>query len=193
MGVQKPVGETIGSAAIFAAFFRLGITSFGGNTAAWVYRDIVERRRWIDNAAFLSGVAISRILPGSGGVGLTVQIGQRLGGAKGAVAAVVGLLSGPLAIVLALAAGWRRIGGISLLQAVLDGVGAAAVGFTFATGVRLLPPGAWRPAPLALALATLVAVGVLRWPMVPVVLLLAPLGIAIEAVARRRASGRGDA
>ena len=48
----------IGPPAVLGAFSRLGITSFGGNTAAWLYRDVVERRRWIDDAAFLSGLAL---------------------------------------------------------------------------------------------------------------------------------------
>ena len=182
-----------GLAAIFGAFFRLGVTSFGGNTAAWLYRDVVERRRWIDDAAFLSGLALSRILPGSSGVGLTVEVGQRLRGAAGAVMAVVGLLSGPLLIVLGLAAGWRRIDGIAALQAVLDGIGAAAVGLTFATGLKLVPRAARRAAPLAIASATVVAVGVLRWPMVPVVLVLAPIGIGWEMFAQRRSKAGGDA
>jgi len=188
----RPAGQ-IGRAAIFTGFFWLGITSFGGNTAAWLYRDIVERRRWIDDPAFLSGLALSRILPGSSGVSLTVQVGQRLHGALGAAAAALGLLSGPLAIVLGLAAAWRRIEGIAVLQTVLDGIGAAAVGLTFATGLKLMPRAGRRAAPLALALATVVSVGVLRWPMVPVVLVLAPIGVGVELVAQRRARGGGDA
>ena len=62
----------IGLPAILAAFFWLGVTSFGGNTAAWLYYRIVQRRHWITDAEFLSGVALSRIMPGPGGVNLTV-------------------------------------------------------------------------------------------------------------------------
>jgi chromate transporter len=102
-------------------------------------------------------------------------------------------LFGPFWIVLALAAAWRRVENVVELQAVLDGMGAAAVGLTFATGVKLLPRVGRRPAPFAITLATVIAVGVLRWPMVPVVLVLAPLGIAIEFIAQRRAKGGGDA
>ena len=93
----------IGLPAIFAAFFWLGVTSFGGNTAAWLYHRIVQRRHWVKDAEFLSDVAQGRIMPGSGVVNLTVQVGQRLRGGPGTMAAVVGLLSGPLVIVLVLA------------------------------------------------------------------------------------------
>src|SRR5436309_9646712 len=101
-----PVAELEEAAApitlpeIFAAFFRLGVTSFGGGTAAWLYREIVRRRHWITDRDFLAGAALGRMMPGSGGVNLTVQVGQRLRGGRGALAAVLGLLSGPLAIVL---------------------------------------------------------------------------------------------
>jgi len=178
-----------GLPAIFAAFFWLGVTSFGGNTAAWLYHHIVRRRHWVTDAEFLSGVALGRITPGSGGVNLTVLIGQRLGGSRGALVAVVALLSGPLAIVLALAIAYARVGWNPALHAVLDGIAAAAIGLTFATGLTLLR---WRRAeigPLTITLATVLCVGVLRWPMIPVVLCLAPISIGLALLARRRADG----
>src|SRR6266404_3751685 len=125
--------KRIGLPALFIAFFRLGVMSFGGGTAGWLYREIVQRRHWIDDAEFLSGAALGRLMPGSGGVNLSVQVGQHLRGGPGAIAAVLGLLSGPLAIVLALAVGYTRIGQSAALDAVLDGVAAAAIGLTFAT------------------------------------------------------------
>jgi chromate transporter len=180
--------QRIRLAAIFAAFFWLGVTSFGGNTAAWLYHRIAQRRRWITDAEFLSGVALSRIMPGSGGVNLTVQVGQRLRGQAGAAAAVVGLLSGPLVIVVALAAAYARIGSSPAVNAVLDGIAAAAIGLTFATGLQLLPSGSARLGPLAVTSVTVLCVGVLRWPMLPAILCLAPISVGV-ALAQPR-SGR---
>ena len=105
----------------------------------------------------------------------------------GAVAAVVGLLSGPLAIVLALAAAYTRSGGSPAVHAVLDGIAAAAIGLTFATGLKLLPSGSSWVGPLGVTLATVLGVGVLRWPMVPVVLGLAPISIGLALVQGRNA------
>jgi len=172
--------------AILLAFFWLGVTSFGGNTAAWVYNRLVQRRHWVSDAEFLSGIALGRIMPGSGGVNLTVQIGQRLRGALGAGAAVLALLAGPLVIVVGLATAYGQIGESPTLQGALDGVAAAAIGLTFATGLKLLE---WRAAnfgALAITLATVLCVGVLRWPMVPVVLCLAPVSIGLALVRRPR-------
>jgi chromate transporter len=180
-----PGAARIGLPAIFAAFFRLGITSFGGGTAGWLYREIVERRHWIDDKEFLSGAALGQLVPGSGGVNLTVQVGQRLRGGAGALAAVFGLLSGPLAIVLALAVGYTRVGQSAALDAVLDGVAAAAIGLTFATGLKLVEFKVASAGPLAITLATALCVGVLRWPMIPVVFGLAPISIGLALVTRR--------
>jgi chromate transporter len=177
----------IGLPAIFAAFFLLGVTSFGGNTAAWLFHQIVNRRHWVTDAQFLSDVALGRIMPGSGGVNLTVQVGQRLRAGVGAVAAVVGLLSGPLVVVLALAAAYVRIGRSPAAHAVLEGIAAAAIGLTFATGLKLLPRGSSRLGPLAVTLATVLCVGVLRWPMLPVVLSLAPISIGLALMQGRNA------
>ena len=177
----------IGLPAILAAFFWLGVTSFGGNTAAWLYHRIVQRRHWVTDTEFLAGVALGRIMPGSGGVNLTVQVGQRLRGSAGAAAAVVGLLSGPLVTVVAFAMAYTRIGWSPAVHAVLDGIAAAAIGLTFATGLKLLPGGSARLGPLAVTLATVLCVGVLRWPMLPVVLCLAPISIGLALVQRHNA------
>jgi chromate transporter len=190
-GVTAETGDAvcehhrIGLPAILAAFFWLGVTSFGGNTAAWLYHRIVQRRHWVEDAEFLSDVALGRIMPGSGGVNLTVQVGQRLRGGAGAVAAVAGLLSGPLVIVVALAMAYTRIGWSPAVHAVLDGIAAAAIGLTFATGLKLLPSGSARLGRLAVTVATVLCVGILRWPMLPVVLCLAPVSIGL-ALARPR-------
>ena len=74
------------------------------------------------------------------------------------------------------------------VHAVLDGIAAAAIGLTFATGLQLLPSGSARLGPLAITLVTALCVGVLRWPMLPVVLGLAPISIGV-ALAQPR-SGR---
>ncbi|MGC2202083.1 MAG: chromate transporter [Stellaceae bacterium] len=174
----------IGLPAIFAAFFRLGVTSFGGGTAGWLYREIVERRRWIDDSQFLSSAALGRMVPGSGGVNLTVQVGRRLRGLSGALAAVFGLLSGPFVIVVVLAMALAGISQSSTLHAVLDGVAAAAIGLTFATGLKLVRFKVGAAVPLAVTFATVLGVGVLRWPMIPVVLCLAPISIGLSLVTR---------
>ena len=182
--MQAP--QTIGLARIFAAFLWVGCTSFGGGTAGYLYREIVRKRRWIDEPTFLADLALGQAIPGSIGVKLTVQIGQRLYGAAGAAAALIGLLAGPFAIVLAIGALYAGFGEHPIVHAMLDGVAAAVIGLTFATGLHSMAQSRPGPAGLALAAATVLGVGVMRWPMLPVVAVLAPLGIALALIEPRR-------
>lgn len=184
VGVDGRRGARIGLPAIFAAFFRLGVTSFGGGTAGWLYREIVERRQWITDADFLSAAGLAHIMPGSGGVNLTVQVGLHLRGGPGAVMAALGLLSGPLAIVLVLSAGYARVGHSATIHAVLNGVAAGAIGLTFATGLKLVRFSRHSAVPLAVTAATVLCVGVLRWPLIPVVLCLTPISIGLGLLNR---------
>jgi len=62
---------------------------------------------------------------------------------------------------------------------VLGGLAAVGVGMTLFIGVKLAGQ-VRRPIPILIAVAIFVAVGVLRWPMIPVVLVLTPLSIAVE-------------
>jgi chromate transporter len=182
--------KAVGLVRLFAAFFRLGVTSFGGSTLSWVYRDFVGRRGWLDDHRFLAGAALSQLMPGSTGVNLAVEIGQSLRRGAGACAAVLGLLSGPFVIAVALAALYARLPQTAFAAALLDGIAAGAIGLTFATGLRIARRATRRPRGLAIILATFVMVGALRWPMLPVLLVVAPLSIGLARF--ERAPSRGE-
>jgi chromate transporter len=173
-------------APIFLAFLRLGGTSFGGGTAGWLHREMVLRRGWLDDRTFLALLAVVQVMPGSNGVNLTVLVGQHLRGAAGAVASLSGLLAAPFAIVLAIGALYLRVGEHAVVQAMLDGVAAIVIGLTFATGLGSLARGAASAASWAVAAVTVLCIGILRWPMLPVILGLVPVSIGISLLSRQR-------
>jgi chromate transporter len=181
-----PPTQTVGLWHIFAAFLWLGCSSFGGGSAGWLYREMVLKRRWIDDREFLAAMALAQVMPGANGVKLSVLIGRHLHGAMGAAAAVIGLLAGPFAIILAIGGVYAGVSGSALLHAMLDGIAATVVGLTFATGLRSAWHGSPGALPLAIAAVTVLCVGVLRWPMIPVVLVLGPLSIGLAFLQARR-------
>ena len=83
-----------------------------------------------------------------------------------------------------MAAGYARVSQNVILHAVLDGVAAAAIGLTFATGLKLVRFRMASAGPLAITVATVLGVGVLRWPMIPVVLCLAPISVGLALLDR---------
>ena len=89
-------------------------------------------------------------------------------------------------IALAIGALYGGLGEHPVVQAILDGVAATVIGLTFAIGLRGLVQGTPGLAPLAVAGATVLCVGILRWPILPVIAGLAPVSIGLAALERRR-------
>lgn len=169
---------------IAGVFMRIGLTSFGGGLTAWIFREVVDRRRWLSEEEALGGLTMAQILPGPNVVNLSIYIGQRLRGGAGGGLAVTSLLVPPMIVVVLLAAALHRFGTVPWMHDLLEGVAAGAIGLTISVGYRAArhatASNSW--APLFVA-GVFLAVGVLRWPMIPVVLCAAPLSVVL---ARRR-------
>src|ERR1700760_576911 len=106
MPVRPPFSG--GFIQLFLVFSQIGLSSFGGSVAAWMHREFVERRGWLEESEFATALAAARIMPGVNIVNLAVLIGQRLKGFPGAAAAVAGLLTGPILVVIGLAVLYQR-------------------------------------------------------------------------------------
>ena len=182
-----PPPAEISLAALFLAFLRLGSVSFGGSSAGWIYRDIVRRRRWVSDHEFLTLMAIGQSLPGANGVKLSVLIGRHLHGGIGAFATPLAFLFGPFVIILVVGAIYGRVANYSTLHAVLDGVAAAVVGLTLSTGISAVARGAGGWMAVLISAVTVFCVGILGWPMLPVILVLAPVSIGLALVRSRPA------
>ena len=167
-------------AEIAGLFLKIGLTSFGGGLTAWLFRDVVDRRRWLSEEEFLGGLTLAQILPGPNVVNLSIYIGFRLRGSAGAGLAVGALLVPPTIVAVLLLALLHRIGEAAWLHDLLEGVAAGAVGMTIAVGWRAARQATTRNrwAPLFVAL-TFLAVGVMRWPMIPVIACVAPISILL--------------
>ena len=161
-----------------AVFFRIGLGSFGGGLIAWIHRDAVERRKWMNDAEFLSGYALCRILPGANIINFAVYLGVHLRGLIGAATALLSLVVPPAIIGIAIYEIYERYHGIGAAQFVLDGVAATAAGLNVATAAKALQRSKNAVA-ATVAIAVFVAVGILHWPMLWVVCAAAPISVAL--------------
>ena len=122
---------------IFFAFFVIGATSFGGGVIAHLRTRLVARHRWVDDDTFVEVLSISQTLPGLKATNVAVLVGDRLQGAAGAIAAVLGIcLPGAMLMYFAGLA-YRLNGERPLVAAALEGVAAAAFGLILATTIQL--------------------------------------------------------
>lgn len=158
---------------LFVSFSILALQGFGG-VLAIVQRELVERKKWLTQEEFLEDWAVAQILPGPNVVNLSLMIGDRYFGMRGALAALAGMLALPLVIVLILAAIFGGVADTPAAQGALRGMGAVAAGLIAATGIKLI--GALRNNVMGLAVcwafavASFVAIALLRWPLALVLL-----------------------
>jgi chromate transporter len=166
-------------AALFLGFASISALGFGG-VLPWVRRLTVERRGWLSPAEFTDLLALCQFLPGPNVINLAVSLGGRYHGAKGAAAALAGMLALPLATVIALGALYGAIGSEPLAVHTLHGLAAAASGLVAATALKIAGALRGRPPGLGIAAVAFVAIAVLRLPLVPTMLVLAPLSILLH-------------
>ncbi|MBV9783540.1 MAG: hypothetical protein JO264_06940, partial [Acidisphaera sp.] len=72
------------------------------------------------------------------------------------------------------------------LESALAGMGAVAIGLNLATGWRMTRSGVADRPGAAIMVATALTVGVLRWPLLPVLLAIIPLSLLLVARETRR-------
>ena len=167
---------------LFFSFTWLALQGFGGVLAV-IQREMVERKRWLTQEQFLEDWAVAQIMPGPNVVNLSLMVGGRHFGLPGALAAMAGMLAVPLLIVLALGVLYTRFGTDPPLAGALRGLAAVSAGMIAATGVKLAAALARHPLPLWLGLSLValgvLAVAVLRLPLVYVLLVLGGLGCTL--------------
>lgn len=158
---------------LFWAFTWLALQGFGGVLAV-VQRELVERRQWLTLEEFVDEWAVAQILPGPNVVNLSLMLGGRYFGVRGAFAAMAGMLLFPLCVVLLLAVAFAGVADLAAAQGALRGMGAVAAGLITATGLRLLPAlrgNTMGPVVCWIAAgATFIAVAMWRFPLAWVLL-----------------------
>jgi chromate transporter len=166
---------------LFIAFSTISLSGFGG-VLYWSRRVLVERRKWMTPAEFNDAYALCQILPGPTIVNLSVVFGRSIRGLPGAAVALVGLIGPGVVIVTFFAFLYSIFGTIDALQRMLTGVAAAAAGLVISVTAKLAEPlfaqNNWLVY-AALVAAVFITVGLLRWPIWWVLLVLIPLSIAI--------------
>ena len=161
---------------LFTGFFVAGITGFGGVLPV-ARRVIVEDRRWLTGPEFTELVSLCQLVPGANVCNMSVALGHRFHGLPGALIAIVGLLAAPVAIALGLGGLYAEYRTVPIVQRGFVGLAAAAAGLVFGTAIKIAWPlrGVWRS--VVIAGLVVIAVDVLRAPLLPAMLVLTPFSI----------------
>ncbi|MDE2118302.1 MAG: chromate transporter [Betaproteobacteria bacterium] len=118
---------------------KLGSLGFGGPVAlvGYMRRDLVDDRHWISDEDYKEGLALSQLAPGPLAAQLAIYLGfvhYRILGAT-----LVGIAFVVPSFLMVVALGWAyvRFGGLSWMQAVFYGIGAAVIGIIVMSAKKL--------------------------------------------------------
>jgi chromate transporter len=118
---------------------KLGTIGFGGPVAlvGYMHRDLVEGRKWISEADYKEGLTLSQLMPGPLAAQLAIYLGYVHYGIPGATLAGVAFVVPSFLMVVALGMAYVAYGGLTWMQAVFYGVGAAVIGIIAVSAYKL--------------------------------------------------------
>lgn len=118
---------------------KLGAIGFGGPVAlvGYMHRDLVEQRKWISESEYKEGLTLAQLMPGPLAAQLAIYLGYVHYGVLGATLVGFAFVLPSFLMVLALGWAYLEYGGISWMQAVFYGVGAAVIGIITISAYKL--------------------------------------------------------
>jgi chromate transporter len=120
-------------------FLKLGTIGFGGPAAlvGYMYRDLVESRRWIGEDDYKEGLTLAQLMPGPLAAQLAMYLGYVHHGALGATIVGAAFVLPSFLMVIAIGWAYQRFGGLPWMQATFYGVGAAVIGIIAISAYKL--------------------------------------------------------
>lgn len=125
--------------ALVRYFLYLGSAGFGGPVALveYMYRDLVEDRRWISEDEYREGLALANVSPGPLAAQLAIYLGYVHYSFLGATLVAVAFVLPSFLMVVAIGWAYVAFAGLPWMQAVFYGVGAAIIGIIAWSAYRL--------------------------------------------------------
>lgn len=145
-------------------FLRLGMISFGG-ALPLSRRMLVEREGWLDGEQFAELLGLCQFLPGGNIINISVAVGMRFRGPRGALAALLGLITVPGIVVILLGTIYDHFRDNAHVQHLFAGLAAAASGLMIAMGVKVAKPLLRDKPAMAMACLSFAVIALARFPL----------------------------
>ncbi|MEW6733599.1 MAG: chromate efflux transporter, partial [Acidobacteriota bacterium] len=121
-------------------FLRLGAVGFGGPIAlaGYMQRDLVEKYHWISKQDYIEGLALAQLAPGPLAAQLAIYLGWVRAGVLGATLVGLAFTLPSFLMVLVLSALYLQFGGLSWMQGLFYGIGAAVIAIIARSTLKLV-------------------------------------------------------
>ena len=172
--------KTLTPLQLFFIFSKIGLSGFGG-VLPWARRTLVERDKVLSSEEFSAILGICQIVPGPNVISLSVCVGSRFCGVRGAIAAPLGLTLGPIIVVLLIALMYEHFSYLDAVKGALRGVTAVGIGLVAATGFKMLRDEFRYPMMFLVVIATFLAANYFHLGLGWVVLIISPLALFLAS------------
>ncbi|NLM46145.1 MAG: chromate transporter [Firmicutes bacterium] len=124
---------------LFTTFFKIGATTFGGGYAMLplIKREVVAGQGWLGDEEFLDVLAVAQSLPGAVAVNTAIFIGHKVGGASGAIIAMLGAVLPSFLVILAIAMFFAHFAENKIVAAAFGGIRLAVAALIAAAVLKL--------------------------------------------------------
>lgn len=114
---------------LFLAFMKVGAFTFGGGYAMIpiIQKEVVEKRKWANNADILDILAISESTPGPISVNAATYIGFRVAGFWGSFFATLGLILPSFVIIYVISFFYKTFMTWTIVQAAFKGLSVGVI------------------------------------------------------------------
>lgn len=176
-------------AQLYGIFFKIGAVTFGGGYAMLpiLQAELVERRGWLSEQDIMDYFAVGQSLPGIIAVNVATMCGNRRKGFIGSIAAVLGVITPSILIIMAIAMFIRNFTELPIVQKALKGINLAVAALLISAVLKMGKTAIKGWLTLIIAVLSFAAVEIWSVPVVPVLL----ISVGAVFLSERLKKGRG--
>jgi chromate transporter len=166
---------------LYKVFTLLALQGFGG-ILTLVQAELVDKRRWLSEEEFIEDWAVAQLLPGPNVINLSMMVGMRYFGWRGATVVLAGLLVLPFCLMLLVGMVYARFADHPGILGALRGLSAVTAGLVIAAGLKLFAALRNNPLglPMCIGLGVVVFFAVAIWRL-PLAAVLVGLGFVASS------------
>ena len=186
--VKEKKNSALEYLSLFWEFFKIGLFTIGGGMAMipQIQQVAVKDKQWLTEEDMIDCIAISQSMPGVVAINSATYIGNRIKGARGSLAATLGVVAPSFIIIILAVTFLGAIGENKYIQGAFTGIKAAVCGLIIVTAVRLGKQSLTSVFQWVLAISSLVAIGIFGITAIWAILAGAVIGIIYNSITLRR-------
>ena len=144
---------------LFLLMMKIGLFTFGGGYAmiSLLSRELVEKRKYIDDDEFMDVVAIAESTPGPIAINMATYIGYKRLGILGSLFATLGLVIPSFVILYVISLFFDSFMSYDIVRRAFKGIQVAVVYLILSAGIRMLKKMKKSPLPILLCSSVILA------------------------------------